>query len=88
MEFFRVPCPGRGMVSIDGHPQAENKQAGSEEGRSRQRVGLRVFQCGPGLHDIAMKCLVGIRCLVEVQRVLTAQTNPILPTEVPYTCAP
>lgn len=88
MQFFKVPCPGRGTVSIDGKPQGENKQAGREESDTRQGDGLRIFQCGTGLHDLSMACLVGKRCRRPVQRVQIDKTDPILPMEVPFECAP
>lgn len=77
MEFFKVPCPGRGEVSINGSPQGENMKDNK----------LHVFQCGEGTHDISMKCLVGKRCQEPVQRVSITGTNPILPQEAPFTCA-
>lgn len=79
MEFFTVPCPGRGQVSIDGNVQGENKEQGSDK--------PVIFQCGRGLHDISMACLVGKTCSVQVQRVEVGGTNPIEPMEVPFTCA-
>ena len=78
MEFFTVPCPGRGEVSIDGSFQGENKDG----------ERLHVFQCSEGLHDISMTCLVGRQCQEPVQRAQIAGTDPILPREVPFLCMP
>ncbi len=77
MEFFTVPCPGRGNVSVGG----------SFQGASIKDDKLHVFQCGEGLHDISMECLVGKKCHVTMQRILIAGTNPVLPQEIPFICA-
>ena len=77
MEFFTVPCPGRGEVFIDGVSLGENKSNGE----------LNVFQCNPGHHYISMKCLVGKSCDVPKQLVNIINTNPISPMEVPLECA-
>jgi hypothetical protein len=77
MEFFTVPCPGKGNVKIDG----------SFQGESVQGTTLHKFQCGEGTHDISMECLAGKQCQAPVQRVEIAGTNPILPMEVPFECA-
>lgn len=60
MEFFEVPCPGRGKVSVDGSYQGDN--------RSEVGGNLDTFQCGRGLHDISMSCLVGRICAEPVKR--------------------
>ncbi len=77
MEFFSVPCPGKGKVSIDGVFQ----------GDSKVDEKLHVFQCNEGTHEIAMACLVGRTCRRAVQEMVIAGTNPILPQEVTFTCA-
>lgn len=77
MEFFTVPCPGRGEFFIDGISVGENKSNGE----------LNVFQCNPGHHCISMNCIVGERCKVSRQLVNIIDTNPISPMEVPFECA-
>ena len=77
MEFFKVPCPGKGKVSIDQRYQGENKDNES----------LHVFLCSEGNHDISMACLVGKTCQETVQRIPLSNTNPIDPPEVTFTCA-
>ncbi len=76
MEFFTVPCPGKGEVSIDGSPQGKNK-----DGKK-----LHPFQCNDRLHDISMTCLNGKQCQEPVQRVMITGANPILPQKVPFVC--
>jgi hypothetical protein len=77
MEFFTVPCPGRGEVFIDGSSLGENKR-NSE---------LNVFQCNPGMHDISLTCRVGKHCTELQQSKEIINTNPIRPMEVPFICA-
>lgn len=77
MEFFTVPCPGRGKVSINGSYHGENKD-GSD---------LHTFLCVEGLHDITLVCLAGKHCQEPLQRALIADTNLIMPLEVPFECA-
>ena len=77
MEFFKLVCPEKGNVSIDGNFQGESMD-GTEP---------RVFQCNTGIHDIAMACLNGKQCQEPVQRLRIEHTNPILPMEVIFTCA-
>jgi len=78
MEFYTVPCPGRGKVKLDGGFQGEN---------IRDNM-LHVFQCGEGTHYISMECLVaGKECKKQVQRVSLIGTNLILAQEVPFICA-
>ncbi len=77
MEFFTVPCPGKGKVFIDGQYQ----------GDSLEDTELKVFQCNTGTHDIAMECLVDKQCVKTSQKVQIEGTNPILPMEVPFICA-
>lgn len=79
MEFFIVPCPGIGEVSVDGSVQGENKEKDS--------CNLIVFQCGRGLHDISITCLASRTCLDPVKRVEIKDTNPIQPMGVPCICA-
>jgi hypothetical protein len=78
MQFFTVPCPGKGKVSVGGSYQGENMDG----------AGLKVFQCNKGVHDIGLECLVGKQCLNPLQRVEIKGTNPIDPMEVKFTCAP
>ena len=77
MEFFTVPCPGRGEGFIDGISLGENKSNGE----------LNVFQCNPGNHYISMNCMVEKRCRVSKQLVNIINTNPITPMEVDFKCA-
>lgn len=77
MEFFKVPCPDRGVVFIDGSPQGENKSDDQ----------LNVFQCNPGTHYISLTCQVGRRCMEMQQSKEIINTNPISPMKVPFTCA-
>lgn len=79
MEFFRCPCPGRGEVVLDGSYQGENKNGSGE---------IRILQCGPGLHEVALTCLVGRKCSNPRQEINISGTNPIFPLEVLFTCAP
>ncbi len=77
MEFFTVPCPGKGKVSIDGRYQ----------GDSIEDEDLKVFQCNRGTHDISMECLVGKQCKETVQRVQVEDSDPIIPMEVEFECS-
>jgi hypothetical protein len=77
MEFFTVPCPGRGHVFIDGGSLGENNSVDA----------LNVFQCNPGYHNISLTCLVGKNCRAPVQFRKIIATNPIEPMEVPFLCA-
>ena len=77
MEFFTCPCPGKGTVILDGNEQGSNRD---EDG------GLRVFQCGRGLHRIALECTDGKRCSNSPQEVMISDTNPISTQEVPFQC--
>ncbi|MBU0973056.1 MAG: hypothetical protein KKC20_20595 [Proteobacteria bacterium] len=76
MEFFKVPCPGKGNVNLDGVFQGPNFQNGA----------LHVFQCNRGDHDIEMTCLVGKNCKESMQNKVVKDTDPILPMEVPFSC--
>ncbi len=76
MEFFKVPCPGKGNVKLDGVFQGPNFQNGE----------LHVFQCNRGDHDIEMECLVGKKCKEALQNKIVKNTDPILPMEVPFVC--
>ncbi|MCD4678025.1 MAG: hypothetical protein K8S18_18835 [Desulfobacula sp.] len=77
MEFFKVTCPGKGKVSIDGSYQGENTD-GTEQ---------KIFQCNPGAHDISMECLEEKQCAEPVKRVQIEDTNPILPKEIYFICS-
>lgn len=77
MEFFICPCPGKGTVILNGNAQGPNKDNGVNQ----------PMQCGAGLHRVALDCLVGKTCAESSQEVVIAKTNPILPQEVPFTCA-
>ncbi len=77
MEFFKIICPGKGNVFIDG----------SFQGLSLDGSEPRVFQCNTGTHDIRMDCLDGKQCQKPVQRVRVEHTNPIQPMEVIFICA-
>lgn len=78
MEFFACPCPGKGTVILDGNAQGPNKD---------QDGANRTLQCGTGLHQVALDCLVGKACANASQEVAISGTNPILPQEVPFQCA-
>ena len=78
MEFFKVPCPGKGEVWIDKRFQGPNVR----------HDRLFVFQCGEGIHNIGMQCLIGRQCELPIQQVSISETNPVEPLEVPFTCAP
>lgn len=79
MEFFSCPCPLKGTVILDGNEQGPNKD---------QDGSVRTLQCGPGLHRLSLACLVGRTCTQAFQEVEISGTNPILPMEVPFQCAP
>lgn len=79
MEFFICSCPEKGTVVLDGNIQGPNKD---------QNGVTRTLQCGAGLHRIALTCLVGKTCRLSPQEVLISDTNPILPQEVAFQCAP
>ncbi|MBI5074277.1 MAG: hypothetical protein HZB62_03750 [Nitrospirae bacterium] len=78
MEFFTVPCPGNGEVWIDK----------SFQGASVRHDRLFVFQCGEGMHNIGMQCLIGRQCELPIQRVSIIETDPIEPLEIPFRCTP
>lgn len=76
-EFFVALCPGAGTVSVDGNPQ----------GRNRKDSKLHVFQCGRGLHDIAMHCALGKKCRKPIRtNLMIAHTDPVDPFEVVFEC--
>lgn len=77
MEFFTCPCPGNGMVILDGNEQGNNKD---ENGK------IRTLQCGRGLHQVVLECTHGEQCADSPQEVMIAETNPITPQEVPFQC--
>ncbi|OEU72537.1 MAG: hypothetical protein BA864_14680 [Desulfuromonadales bacterium C00003093] len=77
MEFFTCPCPEKGMVVLNGNEQGYNKD---ENGK------IRVFQCGRGLHEVALECREGKLCTNSPQEVMISDTNPITPQEVPFQC--
>ena len=77
MEFFKVLCPDRGEVFIDGSSLGENKSDGE----------LNVFQCNPGIHNISLTCRVGKHCMERQQFTEIINTNPISPMGVPFICA-
>jgi len=76
MEFFTVSCLRRGIVSVDGLYQGENKTGAT----------LRVFQCRAGLHDVSLECRIGQRCREMTQRVMISGTNAIVPMVVRFVC--
>ncbi|MCM2358295.1 MAG: hypothetical protein NDI77_09110 [Geobacteraceae bacterium] len=78
MEFIRCPCPGLGKVFVDGDEQGANKDGAGE---------VRAVLCGPGLHEIALECLIGRKCANSPQQVDLAGTSPVQPKEVPFRCA-
>ena len=78
MEFFTAPCPGRGEVWIDK----------SYQGPNVRHDRLFVFQCGEGIHNISMQCLIGKQCEIPIQQVTISDTDPIGPLEVSFRCAP
>jgi hypothetical protein len=78
MEFFTVPCPGRGQVFIDDSSLGDNKSIDD----------LNVFQCNPGYHKLSLICLVGKHCRESMQFRKIIATNPIEPMEVPFICVP
>jgi len=77
MEFFRVPCPGKGEVWLDKRLQGANVR----------HDNLFVFMCGEGTHYISMQCLIGRQCQMSLQQISITDTDPIEPLEVPFTCA-
>ena len=76
MEFFKIICPGKGNVFIDGIFQGE----------SMDGTDPKIFQCNTGVHDISMDCLDGKICGEPSQRIRIEHTNPIFPMEVIFTC--
>lgn len=77
MEFFTCPCPGNGMVILDGNEQGNNRD---ENGK------IRILQCGRGLHEVALECMEGKQCSNSPQEVMISDTNPITPQEVTFQC--
>jgi hypothetical protein len=78
MEFFVCPCPATGRVMLDGEDQGPNKNADGV---------LLPKECNAGGHRISLRCADGKACIPpQVDRVI-ANTDPILPLEVPFRCA-
>jgi len=74
MEFFTARCLRRGMISIDGSYQGENKDGNT----------LRIFQCPAGLHDITLEYRSGQTSHKQTRRVMITGTNAIVPMAIAF----
>ena len=77
VEFFQVPCSGKGDVILDGKNQGPNKDAAGK---------LLPMQCNTGWHIISLKCSNGKKCSPKQVEVEIKDTDPISPMEVPFKC--
>jgi hypothetical protein len=75
MEFFQCPCSQTGNVILDGKDQGPNMDIDGK---------LLTKMCNTGLHWISLECPDGKKCGQKLVRV--ADTDPILPMEVPFQC--
>jgi len=76
MEYFKVACPGKGKVFLDGVFKAENFTG----------IELRSFVCTSGLHDISMVCDKGNACQKAHQRLMIRNTSQDSPQLIQFEC--
>lgn len=77
MEFFRCPCPVTGTIFLDGKNLGDNRDKSGK---------LWTKQCNAGLHTITLQCPAGKTCSPKQVTLEIADTDPISPLEVPFTC--